>query len=151
MLTTVMPTRLRFEPTDMRAYDQWQDWEGMQDAPDRVRQAWDGFGPRWREMRNAELEKERRASAGRREMPLAAPVPDSFWRAHSGQDDALVEPYRRFRDRVRLSGGRSLWWAYLALGQGEPIAAVALGHHMEARYLSNATVVLARWWREALG
>jgi hypothetical protein len=161
MLVTVVPAKLRIEPADMRAYDAWQDREGLVDATDAVKLAWGEYRPSWRKLREAEMAAERVAD-DRRKVPLACPVPATFWQAHlgvpgsqgyghNGQDDALRAPYRAFRDRVRLSGGRSLWQAWIALGQGEPLAAVALGHEMDARYLANATHVLARWWREALG
>lgn len=149
MLVTVVPAKLRIEPADMRAYDAWQDREGLADAADAVKAAWADYRPGWRKLREADLQAER-SQDDRRKVPLACPVPATFWQAHTG-DDALRQPYRAFRDRVRLSGGRSLWQAWIALGQGEPLAAVALGHEMEARYLANATHVLARWWREALG
>lgn len=52
---TVLPERFRQEPVDMRAYDAWQDREGLQGASEACRAAWAQWREQWRATRRREL------------------------------------------------------------------------------------------------
>lgn len=154
MRVTMIPDKLRIEPVDPKAYNRWQDHEGLVGANEGTRAAWAGWRDQWaREWPMARDEVD--AIDGR---PLD-PMPEGLTRA--GRAMGVLSCSRkpildanergqwwRFRKRV-LSADPDAWGMLWALAAGEDAGIIGARFGCDARYVRNVSALLARWWREA--
>jgi hypothetical protein len=147
----MIPARLQVEPTNMVAYDRWQDAEGLLDASKACRAAWAGWRDTWRRERDAELAQDEHQGEDRQTWlasldPFRRKGADQAVRLGSwmgtcsgrrGRELAKRErdAWWRWRSRV-LRHDPDVWWALWSLADGVPLGLLAVRHGRGARGLA---------------
>lgn len=163
MLYTVFPVRLRQEPVDVRAFDSWQDSEGLVDATEDCRQVWRDFRPEWRRARALDLARPVIAPAVRWDLSeheqwgarRARALGAAFAMCASQETKRPLSRKQRdawFRWRSRCQRAHlGAWQALWPLLDGEPLEDVALRQDEKNFQALNArTKLLLRWLLEEL-
>lgn len=161
MRVTVYPQKFQREPVDLGAFDRWQDWEGLVDASDGCREAWQDWREGWRAARKLDLGRSGGSGAsggpGMPANPSTLPAGRFFAGVrHVGSQvrgkrpgDALeaweAQAALSLKRRVVSAGHWDIWHAITDMAFGRPLDVAAARQGVEARVLRAAVRLVALW------